>query len=127
MENLPAGMLRSSIPGFCEKYCRELLRSIDLRCQLACSSKLLVARAIENQCYVVGVNRVGKDDNGMQYTGHSAVIDPFGEYLHKPNEEEGVFSVQLDRDILHQFREKFPVLKDADLFSIGILKDPVQL
>ncbi len=90
-------------------------------------NKLLMARAIENQCYVIGVNRVGTDANEMLYTGHSAIIDPFGDYLLQAHEEEGVFSAQLDKDKLIQFREKFPVLNDADLFNLQIIKNPVQL
>lgn len=80
--------------------------------------KLLLARAIENQCYVIGVNRTGKDANEMQYTGHSAAIDPYGEYICQAGEKDGVFTVLLDKDKLGQFREKFPVLNDADLFDI---------
>lgn len=89
--------------------------------------KLLVARAIENQCYVIGVNRTGEDANKMLYTGHSAAIDPFGEYLCEAGENEGIYTVQLDKDQLTAFREKFPVLKDADLFDVRSIKDPVQL
>lgn len=86
--------------------------------RVAAWDKLLLARAIENQCYVVGVNRIEKDANDMLYTGHSAAIDPFGEYLVQAREAEGVFSAHLDKDLLIQFREKFTVLKDADLFTI---------
>ncbi|MES2627739.1 MAG: amidohydrolase [Bacteroidota bacterium] len=88
-------------------------------------SRLLVARAIENQCYVIGVNRTGNDDNGMPYNGQSAVIDPYGEYLVEPTDAEGVFSAHLDKDKLMDFREKFPVLKDADLFRLGFQQDPL--
>ncbi len=81
--------------------------------------KLLVARAIENQCYVIGLNRIGTDLNGVLYSGHSAAIDFMGDYLTQAGETEGVFSTSLDKDKLVQFREKFPVLNDADLFTLG--------
>jgi len=87
--------------------------------------KLLLARAIENQCYVVAVNRVGEDANGMAYNGHSAAIDFMGEYLCQADEKQGVFSVALDKDKLLAFREKFPVLNDADLFSLGQIHIPL--
>lgn len=79
---------------------------------------LLQARAIENQCYVIGVNRVGKDGNEIYHSGDSMVIDPMGEILyHKENEEE-VFTITLDKKHLQQVREKFPFWKDADRFEI---------
>ena len=75
---------------------------------------LLVARAIENQCYVVGVNRVG-DDPSNNYCGGSRIIDPYGKILVAC--DDGVESVVLadtDMDALEAFRQKFPVLNDAD-------------
>lgn len=76
---------------------------------------LLQARAIENQCYVIGVNRVGKDGKGIFYNGHSRVIDPKGNVLAALNEgEEDIRTVSLDYDELAAFREKFPVGLDAD-------------
>jgi omega-amidase len=80
--------------------------------------KLLMARAIENQCYVAGVNRVGTDDNGMEYNGHSACIDPWGEVIAGGGEDEAVIRTVLDKDKLDDFRRKFPVLRDADLFRL---------
>jgi predicted amidohydrolase len=75
---------------------------------------LLQARAIENQCYVIGVNRVGKDGNDIYYSGDSMVIDPLGEILYQKAQEEDVFTITLDKEHLQQVREKFPFWKDAD-------------
>src|SRR6185503_16528008 len=69
---------------------------------------LLQARAIENQCYVVGVNRVGEDGNKLNYSGDSMVIDPLGEVLYTAKNFEDVFTVTLDRTHLETVREKFP-------------------
>lgn len=79
---------------------------------------LLRARAIENQCYVVGVNRVGDDGNNIHYSGDSMVVDPAGEILYQAREAEDVFTVTLDRDHLNAIRKKFPFWKDADEFVI---------
>ena len=79
---------------------------------------LLQARAIENQCYVVGANRVGHDGNNISYSGESMVIDPMGEVLHTKKNEEDIFTVTLDKLHLQQVREKFPFWKDSDSFTI---------
>lgn len=79
---------------------------------------LLQARAIENQCYVVGVNRVGKDGNDINHSGDSMVIDPLGEILYHKKGEEDIFTITLDKDHLQTVREKFPFWKDADDFTI---------
>jgi len=79
---------------------------------------LLQARAIENQCYVVGVNRVGEDGNSIYYSGDSMVIDPLGEILYHKKDEENVFTVSLDKSHLDTIREKFPFWRHADLFKI---------
>ena len=80
---------------------------------------LLKARAIENQCFVVADNRVGKDHNGIEYNGHSMVIDPYGKLLGKcPDNQEQVLEIDLDMELLKAFRKKFPVLTDADDFEI---------
>lgn len=80
---------------------------------------LLVARAIENQCFVVGVNRAGVDGTGLKYTGDSAAINARGEYLTGlvPG-EIGAVSATLSLDDLNRFREKFPVMLDGDRFQI---------
>ena len=79
---------------------------------------LLQARAIENQCYVVGVNRTGKDANDIQYSGESMVIDPMGEVLYTKKDEEDIFTITLDKTHLQNVREKLPFLKDADDFQM---------
>lgn len=82
-------------------------------------SQLLIARAIENQCYVVGVNRVGMDGKGIHYTGDSVVIDPRGAAVGSVEpSQEGTATVVLDWNALADFREKFPVAKDADDFDL---------
>ncbi len=82
-------------------------------------STLLKARAIENQVYVAGVNRVGKDGNGVYHSGDSVVVDPKGHVISdiKPH-KEAVQTLSLDLDALNAFRKKFPVGQDADKFSI---------
>lgn len=79
---------------------------------------LLLARAIENQCYVIGVNRTGKDGNGYEFSGDSAVISPFGKYVIDAKNKQGIFTAELDMNALDKFRKKFPVHKDADKFKI---------
>ena len=76
---------------------------------------LLQARAIENQAYFIGVNRVGDDPEGIHYSGFSQVLNAKGEILStaKPD-TEAVMSCVLDYDLLQHFREKFPVGKDWD-------------
>ena len=77
-------------------------------------STLLRARAIENQCYVVGVNRVG-DDPACNYCGGSAIIDAYGRTMAECERgKECEVSAEIDMEKLQAFREKFPVLKDAD-------------
>jgi omega-amidase len=80
---------------------------------------LLVARAIENQCYVIGVNRVGTDGNNIYHSGDSMVVDPLGEVLYYMKDEEDIFTITLDKNHLDTVREKFPFWKDADRFHIG--------
>lgn len=79
---------------------------------------LLCARAIENQCYVVGVNRVGNDGNNIYHSGDSMVIDPLGEVLYHVKDEEDIFTIALDKTHLQNIRDKFPFLKDGDDFQI---------
>lgn len=75
---------------------------------------LLQARAIENQCYVIGVNRVG-DDPACHYDGGTAVIDAYGKTLVQAQDNtQEIISCRLDMDKLQAFRKKFPVLQDAD-------------
>ena len=85
--------------------------------RVAAWSALLVARAIENQCYVAGVNRVGTDP-ACEYCGGTVVIDPYGKTIAEcPMDEESEASAVIDMDALVAFREKFPVLNDADEFE----------
>lgn len=79
---------------------------------------LLCARAIENQCYVVGVNRVGDDGNLIHHSGNSMVVDPLGEVLYHMAEEEDINTVILQKDHLDNVRTKFPFWKDGDDFKI---------
>jgi omega-amidase len=79
---------------------------------------LLTARAIENQCYVVGVNRVGDDGNGIAHSGDSMVIDALGTTLYHKSDGEDIHTIVLEREPLQQVREKFPFWKDADNFKI---------
>ena len=80
--------------------------------------QLLRARAIENQAYVVGVNRVGADGAGVAYAGDSAAIDFLGRPLSSPGEAAGVSTVALDGTALAAFRERFPAHLDADRFTL---------
>lgn len=73
---------------------------------------LLAARAIENQAWVVGVNRVGSDPN-VRYSGGSIVIDPFGRTVAQAGDGEAVLSAEMDMQVLRQYRQEFPVLADA--------------
>ncbi len=79
---------------------------------------LLCARAIENQCYVVGVNRVGTDGKNINHSGNSLVIDPLGEVLYHKADEEDIFTITLERERLDEVRMKFPFWKDGDDFRL---------
>ena len=81
-------------------------------------TKLLEARAIENQSYVIGVNRVGNDDNGIFFNGQSRVIDASGLCLYEGNDIEDLPTVELDYQSLMFVRKKYPFLGDADDFTI---------
>jgi len=80
---------------------------------------LLAARAIENQCYVVGVNRVGNDGSGVAYAGDSLAIDYSGEILLDAGGAEGVLTCELAYERLADYRRSFPAWKDADPFTLG--------
>ncbi len=80
---------------------------------------LLCARAIENQCYVAGVNRIGKD-NKNNYSGNSLVIDPMGQVLYHMADEEDVFTITLQKEEVNKVRLQFPFWKDADDFTINL-------
>ncbi len=78
---------------------------------------LLIARAIENQCYVVGVNRIGMDGNDINYCGDSVVLDFLGEKLSLENTAtDSVESILLSKQKLLDFRKGFPAELDGDVF-----------
>lgn len=80
--------------------------------------QLLVARAIENQCYVAGVNRVGTDGNGIPYNGGSRLIDPMGEVLAESVDQEALLTAVFSKNYLSEIREKLPFLQDRDDFNL---------
>lgn len=81
---------------------------------------LLRARAIENICYTAGVNRIGEDGNGLQYSGDSAIIHPNGTDICNLLDHEEHQTQVLNKDELISFREKFPANLDADDFDLNI-------
>ncbi len=82
-------------------------------------SQLLIARAIENQCYVAGVNRVGMDGKGIHYSGDSVVVDPRGAVVATVEAGmEGIATATLDLSALQDFRDKFPVGMETDDFEL---------
>ncbi|EED36021.1 hydrolase YafV [Luminiphilus syltensis NOR5-1B] len=81
---------------------------------------LLPARAIENSAYVIGVNRIGEDANGLSYVGDSEVIDFTGERLLVCGDAEGCHTTTLDAEKLIDYRSAFPVHRDADDFIIEL-------
>jgi len=87
--------------------------------RIAAWRSLLIARAIENQAYVIGVNRVGCDGKGIQHNGNSMLINPLGEVLYEAVDKEEIATHVLDFTILQSIRDKFPFLKDSDHFTIG--------
>ncbi len=81
---------------------------------------LLCARAIENLCYVIGVNRVGNDGNNIHYCGSSMVIDPLGQVLYHGADDEETCELSLDKEDLENIRKKYAFLQDADHFNLSI-------
>jgi predicted amidohydrolase len=77
---------------------------------------LLQARAIENQAYVIGVNRYGSDPQ-FSYNGRSLIVDPHGVIIADAGEQERVLSAQIDSQIVRDWRSQFPALKDAGLMT----------
>ena len=82
-------------------------------------STLLKARAIENQCYVIGVNRIGKDGNDLDYNGQSTIIRYDGEVLVIAENGQGYFEIELDKAAQNEFRKSLPFLHDKDSITIG--------
>ncbi len=81
---------------------------------------LLTARAIENQCYVIGVNRTGVDGNSNAYCGNSMVVDPLGEVIYDAGNKEELFTITFEKEKLLNIRQKFPFLNDRDSFEIKV-------
>ncbi len=79
---------------------------------------LLQARAIENQCYVVGVNRIGTDAKNNSYTGDSSVFGPLGEKIWQESNKAACHTVTLDKPALQKVRNDLPFLNDADKFLL---------
>jgi predicted amidohydrolase len=84
---------------------------------------LLRARAIENQAYVAGVNRCGRDPR-CGYSGHSQIIDPQGNVLVDAGEGENVVGAEIDLHALHSYRAKFPALNDLRPEFLAQIKYP---
>ena len=80
---------------------------------------LLKARAIENQCYVAGSNRIGTDGAGISYSGDSMIIDPKGKIIADAADKECSITADISMKELSEFRNKFPVLEDADDFTLS--------
>jgi predicted amidohydrolase len=81
-------------------------------------SALLAARAIENQCYVIGVNRIGDDGNQVHYNGDSMVLDYEGQSLLHAGQQSGLHYATLDIDALRAYRDRFPAWRDQDGFVL---------
>jgi omega-amidase len=79
---------------------------------------LLQARAIENQCYVIGVNRVGIDGKGFNYIGESSVFGPLGEQVSQQANDVTSHTATLQKEVLQNVRAKLPFLNDADKFMV---------
>lgn len=78
---------------------------------------LLPARAIENQCYVVAVNRVGHDGNEIYHSGHSMCLDPLGRTIYYKPEDEDLYTFSIPYGELAKIRRQYPFLSDADSFK----------
>ncbi len=80
---------------------------------------LIHARAIENQSYVIGVNRVGHDGDQIYHSGHSMCIDPLGNTVYYKPEDEDLYTFSINYTDLEKIRRQFPFLKDADTFNLN--------
>lgn len=80
---------------------------------------LLIARAIENQCYTIGLNRVGNDGNDIYHSGDSMAVDALGNIIYHKEHIEDITTIELNYEELHKLRESLPFLKDADSFEIN--------
>ena len=79
---------------------------------------LIQARSVENMCYTIGVNRIGFDNNNYEHVGHSQVVDFLGNYILEPQEIEGVFITELNKEKLVETRKKLGFLNDRDTFEL---------
>ena len=79
---------------------------------------LLPARAIENMSYAIGVNRIGLDNKNLEYNGHTQAVDFSGNYILEPQENEGVFITELNKEKLLDYKQKFGFLRDSDSFEL---------
>jgi len=79
---------------------------------------LLVARAIENQCYVIGVNRVGLDNSGNLHSGETSIINALGEQLYVKSHSEDLYTNDISKLELEKVRKQLPFLNDKDNFKI---------
>ncbi|WP_338407327.1 nitrilase family protein [uncultured Flavobacterium sp.] len=79
---------------------------------------LIKARSVENMCYTIGVNRIGFDNNNFEHVGHSQAVDFLGNYILEPQETEGVFVVELNKEKLIETRKKLGFLNDRDSFEL---------
>ena len=79
---------------------------------------LLQARAIENACYVAGVNRTGTDGQQLYYPGNSLIVDPKGNIVQRTGDQPMLAREELNAESLQRFRDKFPVLADADPYKL---------
>lgn len=80
---------------------------------------LLKARAVENLSYAIGVNRIGTDNNNLEYIGHSQIIDELGNFIIETTENEGVFIATLDKNKMYETRKKLNFLNDKDEFNFA--------
>lgn len=137
-EHYAAGRERVVVPigswRVCLSVCYDLRFPVWLRCRndydlLLCVANwpsarqsawntLLRARAIENQCYVAAVNRIGTDGNGIEYCGGSAIYDWNGVALVEGTDDAAVLHASLDLDTMQAYRQSFPAWRDADEFEV---------
>ena len=81
---------------------------------------LLRARAIENQAFVLGVNRVGRDGEGIDHLGGTCVVDPAGNVTKLPDKLPGILNISVDLEEIREFRRKVTAWKDADSFTLEL-------
>jgi predicted amidohydrolase len=79
---------------------------------------LIQARSVENMCYTIGVNRIGFDNKNYEHVGHAQVVDFLGNYVIEPQEIEGVFITELNKEKLVDSRKKLGFLNDRDAFEL---------